>query len=131
MVSEYQKGEAINAFRIPNAKMFLPIPRPDESFHLEIRLDKEEPKHLEELCGCKKKAWDMAWVKRRPVAGSEAIKAVLEAVRALDKGGKGADYVEVRERVKWIEAKEFDDAIDALMDRGQIYEPVLGRLRII
>ena len=61
----------------------------------------------------------------------EAI--VFQVVKELDKGPKGAAYDEIIERCakKGVPREAFDDVVNALLDKGKVYEPVLGQLKVI
>jgi len=135
-------GEAINAFEAKGRLVMVPGTRPDEEgFHLEIKVDGEPPIHLP-FCGCAHKSWTMAWVKRKPIGAptTALIEKVFEAIKKFDDGPKGADYMEVRDEVgakpidvglRFTTTDEVDEAINALMDTARVYEPILGRFKII
>jgi hypothetical protein len=59
-------------------------------------------------------------------------KLVLETIEKLDKNNKGAAYDEIANAVKGlgIGKDELNDIINLLLDKGMVYEPVLGRVRI-
>ena len=58
---------------------------------------------------------------------------VLELVASLDEGGKGApwDALVAAAGKAGLEPSALEAAVDVLLDRGAIYEPVLGRIRRI
>lgn len=58
---------------------------------------------------------------------------VLAIIASLDKEGKGAPWDSILERAskEGLRKEELEDATNALLDRGKIYEPVLGRMRVI
>jgi RPA family protein len=66
-----------------------------------------------------------------PSEDQEAI--VFQVVKELDKGPKGAAYDEIIERCakKGVAREVFDDVVNALLDKGKVYEPVLGQLKVI
>jgi RPA family protein len=72
-----------------------------------------------------------------PTSGGEASEdqeaVVFQIVKELDKGPKGAAYDEIIDRCvkKGVPREAFDDLVNALLDKGKIYEPVLGQLKII
>jgi len=61
----------------------------------------------------------------------EAI--VFQVVKELDKGPKGAAYDEIVDRCvkKGVAREAFDDLVNSLLDKGKVYEPVLGQLKVI
>jgi len=61
----------------------------------------------------------------------EAI--VFQIVKELDKGPKGAAYDEIIDRCgkKGVAREAFDDLVNSLLDKGKVYEPVLGQLKVI
>jgi hypothetical protein len=66
-----------------------------------------------------------------PSEDQEAI--VFQVVKELDKGPKGAAYDEIIDRAtkKGVAREAFDEVVNALLDKGKIYEPVLGQLKVI
>lgn len=58
---------------------------------------------------------------------------VFAVVKELDKGPKGAAYDEIVERCskRGVPKEQFDEVVNALLDKGKIYEPVLGQLKVI
>jgi RPA family protein len=60
-------------------------------------------------------------------------KVVLALVEQLDKGGKGAPWDEVVAEAKksGIEREELDEISNSLLDKGLVYEPVLGKMKVI
>ncbi len=58
---------------------------------------------------------------------------VFQVVKELDKGPKGAAYDEIVERCAkgGVPRELFDEVVNALLDKGKIYEPVLGQLKVI
>jgi RPA family protein len=58
---------------------------------------------------------------------------VFQVVKDLDKGPKGAAYDEIVERCakRGVPREMFDEVVNALLDKGKIYEPVLGQLKVI
>ncbi len=67
----------------------------------------------------------------QPTEDQEAI--VFQVVKELDKGPKGAAYDEIIDRCakKGVARDVFDDVVNALLDKGKVYEPVLGQLKVI
>lgn len=59
--------------------------------------------------------------------------AVFQIVKELDKNPKGAAYDEIQDRAvkKGIPREGFDSIVNALLDKGKVYEPVLGQLKVI
>ncbi len=58
---------------------------------------------------------------------------VLQVIDKLDKGGKGAPWdgiVQDAAKIK-IEKTELEEIINSLLDKGLIYEPVLGKMKRI
>jgi len=57
---------------------------------------------------------------------------VLSMIESLD-SGKGAAWDEVvqKARSQGIEREEMDSIANSLLDKGFVYEPVLGRMRKI
>jgi DNA replicative helicase MCM subunit Mcm2 (Cdc46/Mcm family) len=66
-----------------------------------------------------------------PSEDQEAI--IFQIVKELDKGPKGAAYDEIIDRAgkKGVDRGAFDEIVNALLDKGKIYEPVLGQLKVI
>lgn len=58
---------------------------------------------------------------------------VLETIAALDKDGKGAPWDGILEaaKAKGVSKDELEEAVNGLLDKGLIYEPVLGRMKKI
>ena len=58
---------------------------------------------------------------------------VLATITALDRSGKGASWDEVVDEVKkaGIDKTELEEITNSLMDKGMIYEPVLGKMKRI
>ena len=58
---------------------------------------------------------------------------VLEIIAALDKDGKGAPWEGILETAtsKAISKDSLEESINALLDKGLIYEPILGRMKKI
>ena len=58
---------------------------------------------------------------------------VLATITALDRSGKGASWDEVVDEVKkaGIDKTELEEITNSLMDKGMIYEPVLGKMKLI
>ena len=54
-------------------------------------------------------------------------------VEQLDKGGKGAawDDIVAEARKSGIEREELDEISNSLLDKGLVYEPVLGKMKVI
>ncbi len=60
-------------------------------------------------------------------------KVILALVEQLDKGGKGAPWDDIVAEAKksGIEREELDDISNSLLDKGLVYEPVLGKMKVI
>jgi uncharacterized protein len=60
-------------------------------------------------------------------------KVVLALVEQLDKGGKGAPWDDIVAEAKksGIEREELDEISNSLLDKGLVYEPVLGKMKVI
>jgi len=58
---------------------------------------------------------------------------VLSIITNLDKAGKGASWDEIVDEVKkiGIDKTELEELTNSLMDKGMIYEPVLGKMKRI
>jgi len=58
---------------------------------------------------------------------------VLALITALDKGGKGAPWDQIVDEVKklGLDKTALEEVTNALLDKGMIYEPVLGRMKRI
>jgi hypothetical protein len=135
-------GEAINAFEA-KGRLLMTTFSPGEGFHLEIKVEGESPIHLP-FCGCARKSWTMAWVRRK---GNEEpteaeIDKVYETIKRLEteRAEKtsaslpkivGAEWNAIMEACPEIWGNKFTEAVNALLDRAKIYEPVLGVLRTI
>ena len=63
----------------------------------------------------------------------ESEDKVLDVIAALDKDGKGAPWDAILEAAKGkgVERDRLEEAINGLLDKGLIYEPVLGRMKKI
>ena len=63
----------------------------------------------------------------------EAEDAVLLLIGELDKDGKGAPWDAILEAAgkKGIRKEALEEAVNELLDKGLVYEPVLGRMRKI
>jgi RPA family protein len=59
-------------------------------------------------------------------------KLVLELIEKLDKNNKGAAYEDIVAAAKGlgIEKDELNEVTNLLLDKGVVYEPVLGKIRI-
>ena len=68
---------------------------------------------------------------REPEDDSET--KVLEIVAVLDKDGKGAPWDGILEaaKAKGVGREQLEEAINGLLDKGLLYEPVLGRMKKI
>ena len=60
-------------------------------------------------------------------------KVVLALVEQLDKGGKGAAWDDIVAEAKksGIEREDLDEISNSLLDKGLVYEPVLGKMKVI
>lgn len=60
-------------------------------------------------------------------------KVVLALVEQLDKGGKGAPWDDIVAEAKksGIDREELDEISNSLLDKGLVYEPVLGKMKVI
>ncbi len=58
---------------------------------------------------------------------------VLALITALDKNGKGAPWDQIVDEVKslGLDKTSLEEVTNALLDKGMIYEPVLGRMKRI
>ena len=58
---------------------------------------------------------------------------VLAVITALDKNGKGAPWDQIVDEVKrlGLDKAALEEVTNALLDKGMIYEPVLGRMKRI
>jgi len=58
---------------------------------------------------------------------------VLATIQKLDKGGKGAPWDEIVEEVRKLgmDKTALEETTNSLLDKGLIYEPVLGRMKRI
>ncbi len=58
---------------------------------------------------------------------------VLEVVAALDKDGKGAPWEGILEAAqkRGVSKDKLEESINSLLDKGLIYEPILGRMKKI
>lgn len=63
----------------------------------------------------------------------EAEETVLGVIGALDGDGKGAPWDGILEgaKAKGVDREKLEETINALLDKGLIYEPVLGRMKRI
>jgi len=68
-----------------------------------------------------------------PEESIDKEKVILQFVESLDKTGKGApwdDIVKAAEKVN-ISRDELDEVTNSLLDKGLVYEPSLGKMKII
>jgi len=70
---------------------------------------------------------------REPEPDDGKETAVLEVITSLDKDGKGApwDAILTASKAKGIAKEDLEEAINRLLDKGLVYEPVLGRMKRI
>ena len=80
----------------------------------------------------------MAWVRRKKdgEVTEEFIEMVFGIIKTLDTTSRGADWDVVCECVRIVSKEivtngELDKAVNNLLDRGKIYEPILGRLKVL
>ncbi len=68
-----------------------------------------------------------------PSEPDEAEAKVLEIVATLDKDGKGAAWEGILEAAtsKGVAKDALEESINSLLDKGLIYEPILGRMKKI
>lgn len=68
-----------------------------------------------------------------PSEPDEAEAKVLEIVATLDKDGKGAAWEGILEAAtsKGVAKEALEESINSLLDKGLIYEPILGRMKKI
>ena len=68
-----------------------------------------------------------------PREPDESEAKVLEIIAALDKDGKGAPWEGILENAtsKGVSKDSLEESINALLDKGLIYEPILGRMKKI
>jgi len=62
-----------------------------------------------------------------------SAKEVVELAKALDTTGYGAlwdDMVRESERKEW-DRIEFEEAVMKALDNGLLYEPIIGKLKVI
>ncbi|MCE5295899.1 MAG: glycerol dehydrogenase [Euryarchaeota archaeon] len=72
-------------------------------------------------------------IEDEPEESIDKEKVVLQFVETLDKTGKGApwdDIVKAAEKAN-IARDELDEITNSLLDKGLVYEPALGRMKII
>jgi uncharacterized protein len=72
-------------------------------------------------------------IEEEPEDSLDKEKVVLELVEKLDKSGKGAPWDEIVTGAAkaGIERDELDEITSSLLDKGLVYEPVLGKMKII
>ncbi len=58
---------------------------------------------------------------------------VMELIESLDKDGKGASWEDILKGAKkaGLKKEDLEEATNSLLDKGLVYEPVLGRMRKI
>lgn len=58
---------------------------------------------------------------------------ILEAIKELSTGPRGASYSEVQEKLEGmgVGSTKFDEAINLLLDKGIIYEPSVNRINVV
>jgi RPA family protein len=68
-----------------------------------------------------------------PREPDESEGKVLEIIGALDKDGKGAPWEGILESAtaKGVSKDSLEESINSLLDKGLIYEPILGRMKKI
>jgi RPA family protein len=78
---------------------------------------------------------EQADVKEEPVDEDKEDKEtdVLELIESLDKNGKGASWEDILKGAKknGIKKDELEEIANELLDKGLVYEPVLGRMKKI
>lgn len=69
----------------------------------------------------------------RSTEPDETETKVLEVIASLDKDGKGAAWEGILEAAtsKGVSKDALEESINALLDKGLIYEPILGRMKKI
>jgi len=69
----------------------------------------------------------------RSTEPDETETKVLEVIATLDKDGKGAAWEGILEAAtsKGVSKNALEESINALLDKGLIYEPILGRMKKI
>jgi len=70
---------------------------------------------------------------KEPEADAGRETSVLEVIVELDKDGKGApwDAILTGAKAKGLSKEDLEEAINGLLDKGLVYEPVLGRMKKI
>jgi len=68
-----------------------------------------------------------------PSEPDETELRVLEIIATLDKDGKGAPWEGILEAAtsKSVAKDALEESINSLLDKGLIYEPILGRMKKI
>src|SRR5438105_10044579 len=68
-----------------------------------------------------------------PREPDESEAKVLEIIASLDKDGKGAPWEGILENAtsKGVSKDSLEESINTLLDKGLIYEPILGRMKKI
>jgi RPA family protein len=69
----------------------------------------------------------------RPSEPDESEAKVLEVIAALDADGKGAAWEGILEKAtaQGLPKDKLEESINSLLDKGLIYEPILGRMKKI
>jgi hypothetical protein len=72
-------------------------------------------------------------VAEMPGVTEESEKLIINIIRALDQNGLGAlmDNIVQKAGEKGLDSNSVEEVINSLLDKGVIYEPVLGRIKSI
>jgi predicted transcriptional regulator len=58
----------------------------------------------------------------------EPMAAMLKLIQ--EAGEKGAEYIDIKEKMT-LHSSEFDESLNWLLERGLIYEPILGVFKVV
>ncbi len=103
--------------------------------YLNLDVDKYSAQLIDALRYLLPEFREQAEVKEEPVDEDKEDKetAVLELIESLDKNGKGASWEDILKGAKkaGVKKDELEEIANELLDKGLVYEPVLGRMKKI
>ncbi len=103
--------------------------------YLDLEVDKYSGLLIDALRYLLPEFREQADVKEEPVDEEKEDKEtdVLELIGSLDKNGKGASWEDILKGAKkaGIKKDELEEIANELLDKGLVYEPVLGRMKKI
>ncbi len=103
--------------------------------YLDLDVDKYSAHLIDALRYLLPEFREQAEVKEEPVDEDKEDKetAILELIGSLDKNGKGASWEDILKGAKkaGVKKDELEEIANDLLDKGLVYEPVLGKMKKI